>query len=67
MGTVVHTNLTKQKNHYTASFALLQFSTQFLQQALDINPLYVTANRPKEDQLQCLLVLTFHVTISTKI
>ena len=62
---MVHPHLTKQKNYYTASFALLQFSTQFLQQALNINPLYVTANRATEDQFEGLLVLAFHVTTST--
>ena len=48
MGAVVHPHLTKQKNHYPASFAFLQLGTQFLQQALDINPLYVTANRRRK-------------------
>ena len=64
---MVHPHLAKQKNHYAASFTLLQFSTQSLQQALNINPLYVTANRAAEDQLERLLVLAVHVITGTSI
>ena len=59
MGAMVHPHLTKQKNYYTASFALLQFSTQFLQQALNINPLYVTANRASKRLLWPRLASSF--------
>ena len=60
MGSVEDTNLLKQNDGNSASFAFSDIRAKLHEEGFDISPLDVCARWPSEDQFQCPLMPSFH-------